>query len=1161
MGILRFVVSLLLINLIVFLVGCGGSGNSTPQLGTDAITNGSQAAVPLPTAGMPFPPSPLVMLNASEVSQPLPQDIVEANGIGRSVSDSSLTVADPFGPQSVATTQFNRYSYLMSGSWFDAQRPWVYSEVHVWGAVTSSNLPTGVYAEIGLVNQATDLLAARIPYQRFYQNVGMLVQNQVLSACDTAGSLTQSATTASAFDFDLKLSPVGGGGGSCQLRVRPRTLPIQPWSGWTSVQNYGNYDYSLGELAPPWPTTTESLSSAQIIAQIYSNTPLPTAGNINFRYVRQVDGTLTAPAVDCHFLSNARFAIVDPVDGVAGGSDQMLSGWMTTNTPTPAGTQIESCLYLGQDFYVMFSNDPAQTADKALYPQIPDPGIVTYTTAGLMASPSLAAYFDLPDTAPLAGRVYNAAHPFVLTLRDGAYNRIRNDLHNLAWAQYQIKGRKDPADPEENITGLYDTNTSASDRVILRTGVRYTPYFYNLNYPEVGADTNPGFVGASEKIYPQAVPEAPGYILVQYNTVGEVPATPLGPTYYDDILDKDANWENPNDHAIKHWLILRADAFCRFELRPGWQPNLPLYGLIKAASQDWIIPATLNSDAQPFNTVALLRDTSFCIKTSDGSLSQIIIPVSVPPADPLDRAVSLIKIGNEDPAYSVPFTATGGGGTYSGTLDVLPLPVSNHYAWPPVRVFDDPEETNPDQLVTLTEDGWDVDLRFVLQYGTAPYTVELDGDYNPLLPFGDSGRVYDVLDQEYTPAHATFDSNGPKESIVSIPRLTQPAGTYTFALRVTDARNAEYIYDLWPQVTLSDPEPLYGDWSMFGHDARHTHCSSYYGPLDDNILWDCTVGGVVTTSPAMASDGTIYVGTMVYAGSGANEITAINPDGSIKWTYTASSWLYGSSPAVGADGTIYIGSLNGTFYAINADGTLKWTYSMGTTFWSSPVIAEDGTIYMSSEDCNLYALNPDGTLQWEYTMEGGSNSSPAIGNDGTIYVGDAEGYLYAIDSDGSLEWAYTLPGAIYSSPAVATDGTIYIGSNESQAFYAIHPNGSLYWVYSVTDVLYSSPAIGDDGMIYVGSADGNLYAINPDGTYEWSSDVGNEVVSSPAIDAAGNVYVASEDGVMHALDSNGDEIWYMQLGDQSWTSPAIGDDGVLYVSDHAYTVYAFGPES
>ena len=125
-----------------------------------------------------------------------------------------------------------------------------------------------------------------------------------------------------------------------------------------------------------------------------------------------------------------------------------------------------------------------------------------------------------------------------------------------------------------------------------------------------------------------------------------------------------------------------------------------------------------------------------------------------------------------------------------------------------------------------------------------------------------------------------------------------------------------------------------------------------------------------------------------------------------------------TSPAIGSDGTIYVGtgSGDGQLYAVNQDGTLKWkTDFIGDLIYSSPVIGTDGTIYVGTfvGDGELYAIYPTGTLKWHTGQVGKANigsliySSPAIGADGTIYVGTdmgGVGELYAIYS--SPGWTY-----------------------------------------------------------------------------------------------------------------------------------------------------------
>jgi outer membrane protein assembly factor BamB len=75
-----------------------------------------------------------------------------------------------------------------------------------------------------------------------------------------------------------------------------------------------------------------------------------------------------------------------------------------------------------------------------------------------------------------------------------------------------------------------------------------------------------------------------------------------------------------------------------------------------------------------------------------------------------------------------------------------------------------------------------------------------------------------------------------------------------------------------------------------------------------------------------------------------------------------------SSPAVGGDGTIYVGSADGQLYAINPDGSLKWSFPTVSSVISSPAIGGDGTIYVGSYDYKLYAIGPGPPIICEFTL-------------------------------------------------------------------------------------------------------------------------------------------------------------------------------------------------
>ena len=330
---------------------------------------------------------------------------------------------------------------------------------------------------------------------------------------------------------------------------------------------------------------------------------------------------------------------------------------------------------------------------------------------------------------------------------------------------------------------------------------------------------------------------------------------------------------------------------------------------------------------------------------------------------------------------------------------------------------------------------------------------------------------------------------------------------------------------------------------------------------EGDIVWQFSLGGGVDSSPAVGSDGTIYVGCL------DNNLYAISSGGSLKWTFTTQGEIH-SSPAVGSDGTIYVGSNDTNLYAINPDGARKWVFSTPSgPISSSPAISSGGIIYAGSEDARLYAVNSDGTTasgNWPFRADSAITSSPAVASDGTIYVGTTGGILYAVTSTGSLSWDFSDNnniGNISSSPAIDGDGIIYFGSNNSSSskVYAVKPDGTLKWSVSIGTPIHSSPVIREDGSILIGSDNGIFYALSQtDGTEIWTYDKDDkEIRSSPLVASNGIVYYGSNDEKIIALNSSGTAKWERMVTGSVSASPTMGFAGNIYVgteSGHFYAV-------
>ena len=90
------------------------------------------------------------------------------------------------------------------------------------------------------------------------------------------------------------------------------------------------------------------------------------------------------------------------------------------------------------------------------------------------------------------------------------------------------------------------------------------------------------------------------------------------------------------------------------------------------------------------------------------------------------------------------------------------------------------------------------------------------------------------------------------------------------------------------------------------------------------------------------------------------EPTKTTKSGTVLWEFETGHAIWSSSPAIGSDGTVYVGSHDYKFYAINGKTGVKlWEFETEHNVVSSPAIGSDGTVYVGSYDTKLYAIKTD----------------------------------------------------------------------------------------------------------------------------------------------------------------------------------------------------------
>jgi len=236
-------------------------------------------------------------------------------------------------------------------------------------------------------------------------------------------------------------------------------------------------------------------------------------------------------------------------------------------------------------------------------------------------------------------------------------------------------------------------------------------------------------------------------------------------------------------------------------------------------------------------------------------------------------------------------------------------------------------------------------------------------------------------------------------------------------------------------------------------------------------------------SPAISHNNTLIVAASDYG------LVSFDNHRGLKLWENRGNREYFSSPAIASDGTIYFGgsdsaSGKGVFQAVFPDGATKWRILLPARIDSSPAIGADGTVYFGSNDGSLYAYRPDGTEKWKFTADSRIISGAVVSENGLVYVGTFLGTLYALKADGSIQWTFNTGSAITSTPAIGNDHSMYLGTMGGDFFSLDKNTGEKKWVFSIKKVsssentaIESSPAIGN-GIVYFGAYNGKLYAVN-----------------------------------------------------------------------------------
>jgi outer membrane protein assembly factor BamB len=359
-------------------------------------------------------------------------------------------------------------------------------------------------------------------------------------------------------------------------------------------------------------------------------------------------------------------------------------------------------------------------------------------------------------------------------------------------------------------------------------------------------------------------------------------------------------------------------------------------------------------------------------------------------------------------------------------------------------------------------------------------------------------------------------------------------------------------------------------WPKFRYDARQTGRSDVKPSLTGGASWSFKTQKGIFSSPVVAADGTVYVG------SADRNFFAIHPDGTLAWQ-VATGEIIDSSALLDDRGHVYFGSGDGKLRALDAaTGNVLWTMQADDPsandafinwFEGNVAIGPQGTLYVPNDNFFVYGVDRDtGAATMKYRMPDQTWSLPAIdAKSGTFYIGNNNllpvlgKNTFSIEPDGSsTNWAVASLGTVAASPLL-TDTAVIVGGFDGFMHAYSRDDGTELWSLPARDHIYSSPAQMSDGTIVQPAADGTIYAVTPDGKLRWTFDAGTPFRSSPAIDGQDDVYVGGGDGFLYVVNKDGTLRWRMKLIDDVRndlnSSPALGASSV-YIGGESGEIFS-----
>lgn len=332
------------------------------------------------------------------------------------------------------------------------------------------------------------------------------------------------------------------------------------------------------------------------------------------------------------------------------------------------------------------------------------------------------------------------------------------------------------------------------------------------------------------------------------------------------------------------------------------------------------------------------------------------------------------------------------------------------------------------------------------------------------------------------------------------------------------------------------------------------------------------------SNPVLLNDQKLVLGVSANLGTSQSSkmeyyLLSLDFNGQEIWRYKLSS-LPPEDPVIGVSGTIYLNYID-SITALYPDGQLKWTYKKPGAKYGVSKLAVDAqenlyTLYRREQTVQgvtiasniLLSITKDRQQRWLYTYPGycSSVSEISLGHGNQLYLNlascdETSAALHAFNTEtGQSVWFFELQSILTRLDVTLGNQHVYVYDAGLKRLYALNPvNGSERW--RVVDLNFLGGfAIDAQENLYVGR-----FRIQPDGRYQllpndhkWTAQIDGSGTSQsvPLIGADGMVYYhccsgGVNRGGISAIRPNDASLAWSYPGSGS-SPPILASNGMLF---------------